>query len=253
MIIIKTDHCGTLDGRGSIFKAHCYSDDKHLPNKLAQCGKYFMCELSVCHCEALEKHQICSWSGQCRFCTKLCMSVSDAGHWSGKLDQQTHFARDAKHVVGCCRRAAEANHLNHDYFQNSLKKDRAEKPAWRTPAWRIRSPSRSPLSFFACTSHTIWHQPHHHEANRLRDHLQRTHAQNRVAGYQFGNRFFITAALVKTLKLSPLICNIVFAEDEKGWLHSLRRPILRDLTRIHYVYCSLKEEQNQIPRCRGVL
>ena len=80
MIIIKTDHCGTLDGRGSIFKAHCYSDDKHLPNKLAQSGKYFMCELSVCPCEALEKHQICSWSGQCRFCTKLCMSVSDAGH-----------------------------------------------------------------------------------------------------------------------------------------------------------------------------
>ena len=72
-------------------------------------------------------------------------------------------------------------------------------------------------------------------------------------GYQFGNRLFITGALVKTLKLSPLICNIDFAEDEKGWLHSLRRPILRDLTRIHYVYCSLKEEQNQIPRCRGVL
>ena len=56
MIIINTDHCGTLDGRGSIFKAHCYSDDKHLPNKLAQSGKYFMCELSVCPCEALEKH-----------------------------------------------------------------------------------------------------------------------------------------------------------------------------------------------------
>ena len=64
MIIINTDHCGTLDGRGSIFKAHCYSDDKHLPNKLAQSGKYFMCELSVCPCEALEKHQICS----CAFC-----------------------------------------------------------------------------------------------------------------------------------------------------------------------------------------
>ena len=80
MIIINTDHCGTLDGRGSIFKAHCYSDDKHLPNKLAQSGKYFMCELSVCPCEALEKHQICSCAGQCRICTKLCMSVSDAGH-----------------------------------------------------------------------------------------------------------------------------------------------------------------------------
>ena len=60
MIIINTDHCGTLDGSGSIFKAHCFSDDKHLPNKLAQSGKYFMCELSVCSCEALENHQICS-------------------------------------------------------------------------------------------------------------------------------------------------------------------------------------------------
>ena len=68
--------------------------------------------------------------------------------------------------------------------------------------------------------------------------------------YQFGNRFFITAALLKELKLSPLICNVVFAEDGKGWLHALRRPILRDFTRIHCGWFSLKEEQNQIPRCR---
>ena len=168
----------------------------------------------------------------------------------------------------------------------------------------------------ACTSHTIWHQPHHHEANRLRDHLQRTHAQNRVAGtscrrillstyrmvildcwnncfmripamklygsqphafsicwnrwqdkqrsphstpstctvsvlvyfgYQFGNRLFITGALVKTLKLSPLNCIIVFAKGENGWLHAPRRPILRDLTEVYAPIATWAKMHGQPP------
>ena len=98
-------------------------------------------------------------------------------------------------------------------------------------------------------------QLEHDEAWKIieRWHYEQMNETSSYHRYQFGNRFFITAALVKTLKLSPLICNVVFAEDGKGWLHALRRPILRDITRIHYGYFSLKEEQNQIPRCRSVL
>ena len=95
-------------------------------------------------------------------------------------------------------------------------------------------------------------QLEHDEAWKIieRWHYEKMNETSAYHRYQFGNAFFIGEALLNTLKVSPLNCNIVFLTDEHGYMHILRRPILRDFTRIHYGWFSLKEEPNQIPRCR---
>ena len=84
--------------------------------------------------------------------------------------------------------------------------------------------------------------------------IERWHYEkmNETSSYhrcQFGNTFLIREAILRRLKPSPLLCNVSI-KTHKGTMHSLRRPILRDITNVHYGWFSLKEVPNDIPRCR---
>ena len=136
------------------------------------------------------------------------------------------------------------------YQEHMLRTGSQEPPAGHSGCWNNCSMRIPAMKLYGSQPHAFsicW--------NRWQDKQRSPHSTPSTCtvsvlvyfGYQFGNRLFITGALVKTLKLSPLNCIIVFAKGEKGWLHAPRRPILRDLTEVYAPIATWAKMHGQPP------